>query len=68
MSAMLAAALHVVDAPEHRLDKGSRARGREAGWATDRAVIECQPAHAEGHISQQRECGCVRTRRCVSHR
>lgn len=39
--AILGAALHVEDALEHRLDKGSRARGHGAGWATDRAVIEC---------------------------
>lgn len=58
--AMLGAALHV--------DKGSRARGHEAGRATDRPVMERSAARAEGHISQQRECGCARTRRRVSHR
>lgn len=37
---MPGAALHVEGELERRLDKGSRARGPEAGWATDRAVIE----------------------------
>lgn len=53
----------VEDVMEYRLDGGWRERGRErervsrtcshwAGWATDRAVIECQPACAEGHIRE----------------
>lgn len=56
---MLDRASDVEDVKEYRLDEGWRERSSRtcshwAGWATDRAVIECQPACAEGHI---RECG-----------